>query len=826
MKRLVTLAAAFLVCIAGTRAQLPVQRSCGSSDYLMQQMAQNPQLQQIRQNLENFTQQFAQDYEQQANKTTTIVYTIPVVVHVLYNTATQNISDAQILSQIATLNQDYQALNTDLSSTPSAFSGVTADIQISFCMAQRDPQGNATNGIVRKSTTKTSFNYTSDDAKFNSTQGDDAWPAASYLNIWVVPSLGGILGYAQFPGGPANTDGVVIPHMYFGNTGTASSPFDKGRTATHEVGHWMNLYHIWGDDGNACSGSDLVGDTPNQGDENYGCPSFPKTSCSNGPNGDMFMNYMDYTDDACMFMFTNGQKTRMHAVFAPGGPRASITTSLGCQSPVVVCNTPSSINSSNVTASGATLNWGSVSGASSYNVQWKLSSSATWTTISNIAGTTTNLSGLSASTAYNYRVQSNCGGGNTSAYSANYSFTTTAVTSCGTPTNIIKTMTSTSCSMTWDAVPGALAYKLQWKVSGASSWIVVNGITTNAYTFNSLTPNTTYKFQLQTNCASGSSPMTAIISFTTKALTCDPPINMAATPANTSAVLSWNAASGGVSYTLQWRKQGAAAWTSVNNLTTTSHTLNSLTVSTNYEWRLKTKCTPSSNQSAYGNVASFTTAGLCADVFEPNDTKATAKGITKNVDLFAMLSSATDEDWLKFSNTASATYIKVSIGNLPANYDIHLYKGNTLLGSSTNAGTANEQIIYNTSVVGTYILQVVGNAGAFSTSQCYSVKAEVSGSPFRQAEGTMINGEAPEGLVLYPNPAGSLVNIDYWSDSKGEAQVSITDGVGRSVKHVATPLEQGKNTFSLDISQLPTGFYLVRMRTAGKVTTTKLLIQR
>src|SRR5207237_8069001 len=130
--------------------------------------------------------------------------------------------------------------------------------------------------------------------------------------LWVVLAMRGVvLGYAQFPGGPAATDGVVIAQSCFGNTGTAAYPFNKGRTATHEVGHWLNLYHIWGDDGTACTGSDLVGDTPNQGDENYGCPAFPSVSCSNGPNGDMFMNYMDYTDDACLFMFSAVQKTRM-----------------------------------------------------------------------------------------------------------------------------------------------------------------------------------------------------------------------------------------------------------------------------------------------------------------------------------------------------------------------------------------------------------------------------------------------------------------------------------------------------------------------------------
>jgi hypothetical protein len=153
--------------------------------------------------------------------------------------------------------------------------------------------------------------------KSSATGGHDAWPADKYLNIWTVPRLtspqGDLLGYAQFPGGPPATDGVVILHSAFENIGTAAAPFNLGRTATHEIGHWLNLRHIWGDDGGGCSGDDFVADTPNCADHNFGKPTFPHVTCSNGPNGDLFMNYMDYTDDDSMFMFTNGQNVRMQA---------------------------------------------------------------------------------------------------------------------------------------------------------------------------------------------------------------------------------------------------------------------------------------------------------------------------------------------------------------------------------------------------------------------------------------------------------------------------------------------------------------------------------
>jgi hypothetical protein len=144
------------------------------------------------------------------------------------------------------------------------------------------------------------------------------------LNMWVVNKMTSqgqtILGYAQFPGGSAATDGVVIGYNFFGRNGVLSAPFNKGRTATHEVGHWMNLRHIWGD---ATCGNDFVGDTPVHNTYNFGCPAAGHKSTCSGTPVEMTMNYMDYTDDACMYMFSNGQKTRSLAIFAAGGSRAA-----------------------------------------------------------------------------------------------------------------------------------------------------------------------------------------------------------------------------------------------------------------------------------------------------------------------------------------------------------------------------------------------------------------------------------------------------------------------------------------------------------------------
>ncbi len=307
---------------------------CGTMERLQHLIQQDPAILERMAEVEAQTKAYIEAQRHLPQQRTANVITIPVVVHIVYRTSAENISDAQVQSQIEVLNEDFQRLNADASNTPSLFQSVAADAEIRFCLATRDPLGNPTNGITRTQTTKTSFSVYTDDVKYSSQGGKDAWPTDQYLNIWVCNLGGGVLGYAQFPnGGPAATDGVVIDYRYFGRGGSAQAPYNKGRTATHEVGHWLNLRHIWGD---AQCGDDYVNDTPVQQGPNYGCPTFPKPSCGN--TSDMFMNYMDYTDDACMNLFTQGQKTRMRAVLAPNGFRAGLLSSLGCALPGSGCS--------------------------------------------------------------------------------------------------------------------------------------------------------------------------------------------------------------------------------------------------------------------------------------------------------------------------------------------------------------------------------------------------------------------------------------------------------------------------------------------------------
>ena len=279
-------------------------RVCASNEVLKENLKNNPELAGKMEQIEAYTSDAIANGRIVDGK-----IQIPVVFNVLYRTAAENVSLAQLQSQIDVLNKDFNALNSDFNTTNNPYSSIKANVEISFVLDQ----------VIRKSTTKSSWG-TNDAMKKTSTGGLAPTSPTTKLNYWVCTIGGGILGYAQFPGGSSSTDGVVCDGKYTGNTGTASFPFNLGRTATHEVGHWMNLRHIWGD---ATCGSDLVSDTPTHDSPNGGVPAVGLRSTCSGTPLEMYMNYMDYTDDRGMYMFSNGQKSRMAAVFLVGGSRAS-----------------------------------------------------------------------------------------------------------------------------------------------------------------------------------------------------------------------------------------------------------------------------------------------------------------------------------------------------------------------------------------------------------------------------------------------------------------------------------------------------------------------
>ena len=331
MRLKLLLASSLLISTFSINAQQ--RRTCGTHDRYLQAVQADPSIAVRRAAKDQEMQEWIKRHTTSRTSSGTVLVTVPVVVHVLYYNSTQNISNAQILSQLDVLNKDYSKTNTDTGLVPSVFKPLAADVQVQFCLANVDPSGNPTTGIETRAVTTTQIGNGNKYYQY-SQGGMNAWDHTKYLNFWICDIDGGsTLGYTYLPGSiPASQDGVVIDYRFWGTTGTVSAPYDLGRTASHEVGHWFNLEHIWADEA-ACAADDGVADTPQQKGENYGCPTFPQTTstggrCSTTDPSSMYMNYMDYTDDACMMMFTVGQVARMQAAIT--AYRSGLLTSNGC----------------------------------------------------------------------------------------------------------------------------------------------------------------------------------------------------------------------------------------------------------------------------------------------------------------------------------------------------------------------------------------------------------------------------------------------------------------------------------------------------------------
>jgi hypothetical protein len=785
-----TLFFSFLLGFSLLNAQ---QRSCHTMENHERLLQEDPHLFERIQKIEDFTNHAVSSGKVNQNKA---VITIPVVVHVVYNTSAQNVSDAQIQSQLDVLNKDFRKLNTDLSLVPSTFTSLVADAEINFCLANRDPNGNPTTGILRVQTSQASFS-TNDGVKYASSGGSNAWPANQYLNIWVCNMSGGILGYAQFPGGASASDGVVVGYTCFGTTGTAQAPFNKGRTATHEVGHWLNLRHIWGD---ATCGSDLVSDTPVHNTSNYGCPSHPRSN-SCGTSAEMFMNYMDYVDDACMQMFSSGQKARMQALFVSGGARAGLATSPGCSG-----------------SSGGGTSTPAYCAAAGSNTQFEWISNVKFNTINN----------------------SSTGGGG-------YSNFTSISTLVNKGTAYTLTLTPSFASTTYPeyfrvyvdyngdldfADVGELVY-----TSPATSTAVTASITIPT---TAITGNVRMRVMMKDGAITGPcesftygevEDYTLSIQAGSTGTTCGTPSGLTnSTIGTTTATISWGAVTGATSYTLQFKKSTATTWTSVST-TSASYNLTGLTSSTTYNWQVRTNC--SSGSSAYIAGTNFTTqassTSTCTDSYETNNSFSAAKSIAANTNITALLNTSTDTDWFKFSNTSTAKNIRVTLSNLPADYDLRLYNSaGTLLSTSANGGNATEQIKYNNAPVGTYYIRVYGYNGAFNASACYTLRADISSTAFKlNGEGENIQTESENTFFeVYPNPNKGFFNYKIDSQITGSYSVSVKDSYGRIVYNESIDKQDQLFESTINLENYSDGIYFVVLDNGSKIETVKLLINK
>jgi len=624
------------------------QEICWTMENLKLMIAENPGLEKEMKAYEEELQKMLASQGDML-KSTTAVVSIPVVVHIVYNTDEQNIPDLRVTEQMTVLNNDFSGQTThgNMGAFPST---LYANCQVQFCLAKRDPQGNPTSGIERRYTDTAIF-INLNNVKYTAKGGLDAWNPYKYLNIWVDNMGGGLLGFAQFPSNNLPiTYGAVIRYSAFGLTNTLPQ-YNMGATTTHEIGHCFNCYHIWGDDGIACTGTDYCNDTPNQGgytlDPNPDVNGVIVDACTTTPPGIMYMDFMDYSRDVWKHNFTPNQQARMQALFTkPHGLLYQLTQSDGCVPPPFVCAVPGNLNTTSITENTAILNWDAVQYATGYNVQ--------------------------------YRV-------------AGGSWTTTAT---------------------------------------ASTSLTIEG----------LIEGTNYEWQVQTNCGSG-------------------------------------------------------------------------------------------NTSAYSTVITFTTLGPCVNInaFEPNETLSAAALISTGVVINAGITSSTDLDWFKFSNTGSQKKIMVDLYDLPADYDIKLFTANgTQVGLSQNTGTLSEKITYNNGKVSTYYIEVYGHdATSYDPSNCYTLKASISSTNFSPMTNGILIDESNTSLLysVYPNPASGIVNVEYNAAADGLLNISIFNVLGSRLTDTKNMVQKGLNNYQLDISNLQKGLYLLDINNGHDRTLVKLIVE-
>ena len=352
------LISAFLVLFSVFNVQAQQGRTCGFDDELARELA-TPEGRAEKAAYDQKIRKWIN--ENKGQRTTNATYIIPTVVHVIQPTANDDLSDACIMEQIDILNEDFQKLNSDTTYIPVDFQGVAINTDIEFCLATIDPQGNPTNGIVRV-VDGTHSNHSQSQAA--AMKALSQWDPQKYLNIWIPMQLsGGLLGYATFPSSLVSSphlDGIVISGEHTAGQTCAQAPYDLGRTATHEIGHWLGLYHTFQ---GGCAGmspsdcatqGDEVCDTPPVQSSSFGCPSLTQNTCAETPTDmiDQTVNYMDYVDDRCMVMFSAGQADRMHATL--NTTRAQLVsqanhsaTGCGC-SPQAPCTPDANFTADNI----------------------------------------------------------------------------------------------------------------------------------------------------------------------------------------------------------------------------------------------------------------------------------------------------------------------------------------------------------------------------------------------------------------------------------------------------------------------------------------------
>ncbi len=409
---------------------------------------------------------------------------------------------------------------------------------------------------------------------------------------------------------------------------------------------------------------------------------------------------------------------------------------------------------------------------------------------------------------------------------------TNCATTCNAPSGLSAgSITMSSALLSWTVASGAVTYNLQWKPASSGTWTTITGITGTSYSLMGLGAGAAYNFQVMTVCSGGSSAYATAVNFTTSTAACAVPSGLSVgSITSSSASLSWGAVTGAVSYNLQWKLSSAGTWTTVNGITATSHALSGLAASSSYDFQVMTAC--SGNSSAYSSTASFTTsAAACADGYEPNGTQATAAPVVPNLTLNALISSGTDIDWFTFANTSTQKNIRVRLMNLPANYNLSLFRGGTLLLSSANTGTTSETIVLNNgNVSSVYRVRVKGvNSSTFNATQCYTLSVEIGATVFSMPEGMSEGDEAiashNAGITLFPNPANDVLTI-VLPPHQNAATIELLDATGRVVHTEKQGSNDAPSPFEISVADRTEGLYMVRVTIDDETNTQRLIVTR
>lgn len=774
------------------------------------------------------------------------VVTIPVVVHVIHNNnavgSGDNISQAQINSQITVLNQDFRKLF----GTPGYNTNpVGADSEIEWCLATEDPNGVALTepGIHRVNRVTAGFSSPSYSTNYvdNTIKPATSWDPTRYCNIWVVDIGNFLLGYAQFPsssglqgmpanGGAANTDGVVMNYWAFGNTGNVQAPFDGGRTTTHELGHWLGLRHIWGDSN---CGTDYCADTPTQQGSSSGCPN---TTTCDGQN-DQVENYMDYSDDACMNIFTIDQKARFNAVLANSPRRGSLTTSTVCGSTPPPCNPPANLAASNIAATSATVSWSAVTGAASYNCRIKETSAANWQDFPT-TNTSINFTGMANCTAYEVQVQAYCSG-DSSGYTASTTFSTVGCGGGGVSCDTISNVDAGDSPVVYTSSTGGY-------VAGHNNYSDIAKHDEFTYTGTGTDLDGAYFAIARAYAGNANSMVTFTARDATGAGGSPGPIFASTTVAiSTLTEGAYNYISfGGAQIPLNGQFFVGVQLDYTNNDTIALFTSTDGDIVPGTAWEQWSNGTwyNYNSTSAWGlDVAHLIDPVICSgeaclkDSYEPNDIDASAMLIYNgfNSTHNARICPTGDIDFYRFVADAAKPRTSIRLNLLPANYNLQLFDANlNLVAQSANAGTAAEVINRNNLIGGAlYYIRVSGVNGAFDPDDEYSLslvmKAPIVGSgtknPVSQQGGfSGLKSNVSAGFDLYPNPTDQLLNI-IPNRISGQVQLNLLDLTGKQIASRSYDTEQGQ-ALQLDTRPFANGTYLVELRNGDFRETHKIVI--